>query len=172
MYQRAPNNTAEGFAKCEPIRLRSDQLYTALCQTLGVTGLPLRPSEGRRSPYEMQRMDAGREEFARIFGFDPSTPRDELTGSIPEALFMMNSSLLSRVIATPDNANLITRISTTVLAEEDIVAELYLSSLGREPTEGELKIAMEHLKTSSNLREGLEDLLWALLNSPEFFTRR
>ena len=117
-------------------------------------------------------MDAGREEFARIFGFDPSTPRDELTGSIPEALFMMNSSLLSRVIATPDNANLITRISTTVLAEEDIVSELYLSSLGREPTEGELKIAMEHLKMSPNLREGLEDLLWALLNSPEFFTRR
>lgn len=172
MYQRAPNSTAEGFAKCEPIRLRSDQLYTALCQTLGVTGLPLRPSEGRRSPYEMQRMDAGREEFARIFGFDPSTPRDELTGSIPEALFMMNSSLLSRVISTQDNANLITRLSTTVLAEEDIVAELYLSSLGREPTEGELKIAMEHLKTSPDLREGLEDLLWALLNSPEFFARR
>ena len=172
MYQRAPNNTAEGFAKCEPIRLRSDQLYTALCQTLGVTALPLRPSEGRRSPYEMQRSDLGREEFARIFGFDPSTPRDELTGSIPEALFMMNSSLLSRVIATPDSANLITRISTTVLAEEDIVGELYLSSLGREPTDGELEIAMEHLKTSPNLREGLEDLLWALLNSPEFFTRR
>jgi hypothetical protein len=117
-------------------------------------------------------MDAGREEFSRIFGFDPSTPRDELTGSIPEALFMMNSTLLTRVIATPDNSNVITRISTSVLAEEDIVSELYISSLGREPTDGELKIAMEHLKTSPSLREGLEDLLWALLNSPEFFTRR
>lgn len=172
MYQRAPNNSAEGFAKCEPIRLRSDQIYASLCQTLGVTSLPLRPAEGRRSPYEMQRMDAGREEFSRIFGFDPSTPRDELTGSIPEALFMMNSTLLTRVIATPDDSNLITRISTSVLSEEDIVSELYLSSLGREPADGELKIAMEHLKTSPSLREGLEDLLWALLNSPEFFTRR
>lgn len=172
MYQRAPSSTGEGFAKCEPIRLRSDQIYASLCQTLGITSLPLRLSEGRRSPYEMQRLDAGREEFARIFGFDPSTPRDELTGSIPEALFMMNSSLLARVIATPDNTNLITRISTSVLAEEDIVSELYLSTLGREPTDGELKIAMEHVNAESNLRESLEDLLWALINSPEFFTRR
>lgn len=172
MYQRAPNSTADGFAKCEPIRLRSDQIYASLCQTLGVTTLPLRLSEGRRSPYERQRLDAGREEFSRIFGFDPSTPRDELTGSIPEALFMMNSTLLARIIATPDNSNLITRISTNVLAEEDIVSELYLSSLGREPTEGELKIAMDFVTSSPSLREGLEDLLWALLNSPEFFTRR
>lgn len=172
MYQRAPNNAAEGFARCEPIRLRSDQLYASLCQTLGVTSLPLRPGEGRRSPYEMQRLDAGREEFARVFGFDPSTPRDELTGSIPEALFMMNSQLLTRVIAGQDESSVITRISTSVLAEEDIVRELYLTALGREPSDGELKISLEHLEGGGNLRSGLEDLLWVLLNSPEFFSRR
>ena len=170
-YQRAPNTTAEGFAHCEPIRLRSDQLYAALCQTLGVTGLPLR-SEGRRVPYEMSRMDPGREEFARIFGFDPSTPRDELTGSIPEALFMMNSEMLSRIIRTPGNTNVITRISTSVLGEEDVVRELYLTTVGREPSDGELSIAMEHIDSGAGLREGLEDVFWALLNSPEFGSRR
>ena len=170
-YQRAPNTTAEGFAHCEPIRLRSDQLYASLCQTLGVTGLPLR-SEGRRAPYEMSRMDPGREEFARIFGFDPSTPRDELTGSIPEALFLMNSDLLSRIIKMPGDNNVITRISTNVLGEEDVVRELYLTTVGREPSDGELSIATDHIGSSAGLREGLEDLFWALLNSPEFGSRR
>ena len=170
-YQRAPNTTSEGFAHCEPIRLRSDQLYASLCQTLGVTGLPLR-SEGRRVPYEMSRMDPGREEFARIFGFDPSTPRDELTGSIPEALFLMNSELLSRIMTMPGANNVITRISTNVLGEEDVVRELYLTMVGREPTDGELSIATEHIASSAGLREGLEDLFWALLNSPEFGSRR
>ena len=169
-YQRAPNTTAEGFAHCEPIRLRSDQLYASLCQTLGVTGLPLR-SEGRRSP-EMMRMDPGRDEFARIFGFDPSTPRDELTGSIPEALFLMNSELLSRILTMPGANNVITRISTNVLGEEDVVREFYLTTVGREPTDGELSIASEHIGSSASLREGLEDLFWALLNSPEFGSRR
>ena len=169
-YQRAPNTTAEGFAHCEPIRLRSDQLYASLCQTLGVTGLPLR-SEGRRSP-EMMRMDPGRDEFARIFGFDPSTPRDELTGSIPEALFLMNSELLSRILTMPGANNLITRISTNVLGEEDVVREFYLTTVGREPTDGELSIASEHIGSSASLREGLEDLFWALMNSPEFGSRR
>jgi hypothetical protein len=171
-YQRSPNNSADGFARCEPIRLRSDQLYAALCQTLGVTGLPLRPTGGRRSPYEMQRLDPGREEFARIFGFDPSTPRDELTGSIPEALFLMNSQMLSQIVATPGEQNMLTRISTQVLGEEDIVRELFLTAVGREPEEGELKIATDHLTGGGNFREGLEDLLWALVNSPEFASRR
>ncbi len=171
-YQRAPNNTADGFARCEPMRLRADQLYNGLCQSLGVTSLPLRLSDARRSPYERQRLEPGREEFSRIFGFDPSTPRDELTGSIPEALFMMNSQLLNRIIAMPGEANILSQISTTVLAEEDIVGELYLRTLGREPTESELTIAMKYLKASTQTRSSLEDLLWVLLNSPEFCSRR
>ena len=85
---------------------------------------------------------------------------------------MMNSQLLARTIATTGESSVITRISTSVLAEEDIVRELYLTALGRDPADGELKIAMAHLTSSKELRPGLEDLLWALLNSPEFYSRR
>ena len=171
-YQRAPDNTAEGLARCEPIRLRSDQLYAAICQTLGVETLPLRLTDGRRYAGAMQRLDQGREEFASIFGFDPSTPRDEVTGNVPEALFMMNSQLLERILETPNESSVITHIAANVLAEEDIVRELYLTAIGREPADGELKIAMEYVSKNEKLRPGLEDLLWALINSPEFSSRR
>jgi hypothetical protein len=33
-------------------------------------------------------------------------------------------------------------------------------------------IAMESITTNPNLRAGLEDLMWALINSPEFSSRR
>lgn len=171
-YQRAPDHAAEGFAHCEPIRLRSDQIYAALCQTLGVESLPLRIIDGRRYAGAMQKLDAGREEFANIFGFDPSTPRDEVTGNIPEALFLMNSQLLERILATPGESSMITHIATSVLGEEDVVREMYLNALGREPAAGELKIAMESITSNPNLRAGLEDLMWALINSPEFSSRR
>ncbi|MCA9066708.1 MAG: DUF1549 domain-containing protein, partial [Planctomycetaceae bacterium] len=46
-YQRASNPDGEGFARCEPIRLRSDQLYSAVCQALDVESLPLRLTSGR-----------------------------------------------------------------------------------------------------------------------------
>jgi hypothetical protein len=120
----------------------------------------------------MSRQDPGREEFGRIFGFDPSTPREELTGSIPEALFLMNSRLVSSVVSSRDPENTLSLISRTVLADEDIVAELYLTTVGREPTDAEVQVAASHIAASDSVREGLEDIFWALLNSPEFSSRR
>jgi Protein of unknown function (DUF1549)/Protein of unknown function (DUF1553) len=173
-YQRAPDNSSEGFARSEPARLRSDQLYTALCQALGVSGIPIRsaPGRGNGGGYRRRGKDPARDEFSRVFGFDPSTPRDELTGTIPEALFMMNSGVISRLITDRSADSLITRIGTQVLTEEDMILELYLNAVGREPMENELATAMEHVQTADSIREGLEDVLWALVNSPEFSSRR
>ena len=170
VYQRAPDNKAEGFAHCEPMRMRSDQLYAALCQTLGVTDLPLRPADvkynqGRRSSRP------GRDEFARVFGFDPSTSRTDLTGSIPESLFLMNSPIINRLITGSPKAGTITRLSRDLSSPDDMISELYLASIGREPTDGELEVARSYLKSDSQ-RTGLEDVLWALVNSPEFQSKR
>jgi hypothetical protein len=171
VYQRAPDATAEEFAHCEPMRLRSDQLYAALCQALGVTSIPVRNTSGGRN-FGGRAGDPGRAEFARVFGFDPSTPRDELTGTIPEALFLMNSGVIGQLISNRGPENLITRIATEVLTEEDMVSELYLNAVGREPMTRELQTAMQHLQSAQSIREGLEDILWALVNSPEFISRR
>ena len=120
----------------------------------------------------MRMSDPGQEEFARIFGFDPSTPRDELTGSIPEALMLMNSTLISQLINDRSPTSTISRLSTQVITDQDVISEMYLTAVGREPTAGELKVATEYLRSAGNLREGLEDLLWALVNSPEFMCKR
>lgn len=169
-YQRPINTEAEGFVHLEPIRLRSDQLYDALCQTLNVTALPLEFS-GRRTPYARTK-DRGRQQFAATFGFDPSTPKSDLTGSIPEALFLMNSPQLHNFIKAGSVNSTIARISGQVLTDEDVVRELFLNTVSREPGATELAICMDSLQQAPNRTEGLEDILWSLLNSTEFQSRR
>ncbi len=169
-YQRPVNTEAEGFVRLEPTRLRSDQLYDALCQTLNVTSLPLEFT-GRRTPYARDQ-DRGRTQFAATFGFDPSTPRSDLTGSIPEALFLMNSPQLHNFIKVDSPNSTIARIIRQVLSDEEVVRELYLNTLSREPTEREVSVCLEFVSKAPTRREGFEDILWSLLNTSEFQSKK
>ncbi|MBO0698054.1 MAG: hypothetical protein J2P46_06655, partial [Zavarzinella sp.] len=50
----------------------------------------------------------------------------------------------------------------------DAVEELYLASLSRPPTADEKAKTLDYVGHQSNKQQGLEDVLWALLNSKEF----
>ncbi len=169
IYQRDINSAADGFARMEPERLRSDQLYAVLCQSLGVDGMQL-PVQNRRR--YGRGGDPGRRAIDATFGFDPSTPRDEVAATIPQALFLMNSPQIDRLISARDAESPIARILETVSDEADAVRELYLAVLGREPTADELAICQEYLSGAGTVTEGLEDVLWALLNSSALQTKR
>ena len=52
------------------------------------------------------------------------------------------------------------------------VRKLYQRVLAREANDGEVSLAVEHLKKLGNREAAFEDLLWALVNSAEFTTRR
>ncbi len=81
------------FAAASPTRLRSDQIYHALQEALGTGSLIERRGPQGRNPGGMMAApgDAGRIVFNQLFGFDPSTPQDDVMGTIPQALFLMNS---------------------------------------------------------------------------------
>ncbi|WP_406700640.1 DUF1549 and DUF1553 domain-containing protein [Singulisphaera sp. Ch08] len=58
----------------------------------------------------------------------------------------------------------------TPIDSEKMIREAYLRTLGRNPAENEVAIALDHLKQVKNEGDGLRDLLWALLNTKEFIT--
>lgn len=81
-----------------------------------------------------------------------------------QRLHLLNSTHILRKIGN---------LRTTAGGNRDAaetVNRLYLTILSRYPTNGERSIAQMHLGTEAgkNNRAGIEDLAWALMNSPEF----
>jgi hypothetical protein len=155
-------------------RLRGDQLFAALTQVLGVSEQALGGSgRGRFASGAGPFGAAGpRAAFNRTFGFDPSTPRDDVSGSIPQALFLMNSPGINTAIDANRPGTVLNRLLSDIQEDKAAVVELYLRCLSREPKAGELKTCLEHVSKTKDRREAFEDLLWALVNSTEFQHRK
>ncbi len=105
------------------------------------------------------------------FNFDPSTPADEVEGTIPQALLLMNNPQINQKVRAVGQ-NLLARVLKAYPEDEDAVRVLYLRTLARRPTERERDRCREYLTKVGNRNEAFEDLLWVLLNSTEFQTRR
>src|SRR5262249_18836837 len=109
--------------------------------------------------------------FDRLFGIDPSTPSEEVMGSIPQALFLMNGPLVSRFTqARP--GTVLGDILTSTFDNREALSAPYLRVLSRQPTSSELEICGRYLATVGDRREAFEDIYWSLINSTEFLTRR
>ena len=107
-----------------------------------------------------------------MFGFDPSTRRDEVAGSIPQALAMMNSQQIAAGLEGERRGTMLGKLLTEEKNDEAVVVELYLRTLSREPTRKEVATSLLHVKKMGSRAEGFEDVLWALLNSAEFAHRK
>jgi hypothetical protein len=86
--------------------------------------------------------------------------------NIAQALHLLNSDFLNRKIALPSG-----RIEKLLRAKKptsDVIQELATVTLCRPLRPDELKRVTLHLKQAPTIREGLQDLLWSLLNSREF----
>lgn len=157
-----------GSSALAATRLDADQIYGALRAALNVTRLGTR---GQRNigPYSIPSFE--RQAFSDVFGEDPSTPKADVLGSIPQALAMMNSSFIERGIAANGRTRLADLLET-FRDNRDVTTELYIAVLGREPNAEEVAIAISYLNDVGNRNEAFEDIYWALINSAEFINRR
>jgi hypothetical protein len=178
-YQREsrPRREADGtpFVANVAQPLRSDQLFNAILTALDA-GEPTdannrrgRPGDGG-PPYG--RNASVRQAFEVAFGYDPSDPRETVVSSIPQALAMMNGVRLNLAVRAAGPGTMLGRHLDQVKDDDALIAELYLKTLSREPTNAELKSALAYCKETNNRAAVFEDLLWALLNSSEFSHRR
>jgi hypothetical protein len=70
-----------------------------------------------------------------------------------------------------DDQGRVAKLVAANAAPEQIVNELYLVALAREPNASEMAAATDHLNRAPNRREAAEDLGWVLINSKEFLFR-
>lgn len=168
MQKRTDDQLNTPFAAQSPTRLRGDQIFTALTQVFGVEDLQASRSAGGR------RYGGGgnaRAQFKSLFTFDPSVSQEEITGDVPQALFMMNADAINNLLGTDRNTRL-AQIARDFPDNKHAVQELYLLTLSREPSPSELKICLDYFQETANRTDALEDLMWSLLNSSEFITKR
>jgi len=84
----------------------------------------------------------------------------------PQVLHLMNSPEVNRKLRL-DTARP-AKLAAGPLTNDQIVEEAYLLAYCRFPTDAERKAAVEFLPAKGARRQAVEDLFWAILNTPEF----
>lgn len=88
-----------------------------------------------------------------------------------QSLYVRNDAEMLSQLTRPDGwlAEMKQRIFDDA-ARKELIREAYLRTLSRQPEESELQDSLEYLQTTKTVQEGLQDLMWALLNTQEFIT--
>lgn len=89
------------------------------------------------------------------------------TPNIAQALHLVNGSFINGKISRPGGR--IDQLFRAKVALPQMVDELYLASLSRPPTGEERHAALELVRQAPTPRAGIEDLLWTLINTREFY---
>jgi hypothetical protein len=160
------------FAASCTQRLRGDQLFNALSAALGIDESDVQRRRGGAKAALRYAANGPRGQVNQTFGYDPSDRRDEVAGSIPQALFLMNSAELNRAVSVRNPRGTLGQLLDREPKDENVVFELYLRTLAREPKTAEVKKCLDYVHELSDRTVAFEDIQWALINSTEFLYRK
>ncbi len=150
-------------------RLRAEVLHDAVCD---ITGVPSKfsamPQGARANQIWTHRVESL---FLDTFGRpDPNKdPPCERTpeSTVTQTLHLMNDSAVNTKV-TSDQGRA-AKLAASETPVDEILNELYLSIYARYPDEAELQFARGLYEVEgTSRRRATEDLMWALLNTPEF----
>jgi hypothetical protein len=161
------------FARRFIRRLPAEQVWDAICQATGVFTEMSSGDFGSKVKYAMQivspdDLDPKVHEVLASFGIDDRTlGARSLGSSIVQASILMNSMLVKEKIRIQEKSRLNGLLNADPPKNNaEVVEELFLATLARFPTKAESEFGTRLL--AENHARGAEDLLWVLLNKPEF----
>ncbi len=157
------------FSHAKVRLLSAEQLLDAISQVAGVPEPLFNLPPGTRA---VQIPDGEfPHEFLRTFGQPPRSVACECErgsdSTLEQALQIVGGRTVHGKIIAPKNR--IGRLLDAGASDEALVDELFVATLGREPAEPERQLALSRLTArKDDRRRAAEDLLWSLLNHPEF----
>ncbi len=174
VYQRAaeltPSRDQDGMLLTHrvPRRLSAEVLLDAVNQACGTSeGFTGLPEATRAAELPDPTVPS---HFLTTFGRPVrNSPCDCSRSSLPDlsqALLLLNSPTLHGKLTHPQS-----RLALLLAAnktDDEIQNELYLAALSRLPTDEERQTIRDLLATAAAKPEAWQDLLWTLINSPEF----
>lgn len=177
-YQLSERKAAESpnddkyFARIRPRLLSAEQLLDAVSD---VTGVPERFAGMPIGVRAVQLPDGDAQHpFLKAFGQParelPCECERDGEANLTQALQLMAGPTVSAKVRDPKNR--IAVLMAEKLSDTEILETLFLATFGRLPRTEEIELAKAHMNAAGERRRGLEDVVWALLNSPEFMFRR
>jgi len=169
-YQRSSGTNefnaddAELFSHMKIRRLNAEQLQDAigyLCGTLK----PLTAETKNRSEFATQRLFPEQSQFLKAFGQPERTSActcDRVSDpTVDQGLELMNGASVRNRIAKSVDRYL-------PINENQRIDELYLVAFARFPNEKERIAIQKFMATRTDPKQGIEDLVWVLINTREF----
>ena len=172
-YQRScePNATnrldTTNFSHAAVRRIRAEVLLDVLAQVTDTTnkfpGLPdgaraVQVADGRTTNYFLTT-------FGRATREDVCSCAVSMDPSLSQALHLLNGDVGNDRIR---QGNLIGKWIDEGLTDSQIIDRLIIRCYGRQPLERERIELVTDMQIQEERRQGLEDIFWAILNSPEF----
>ncbi len=149
----------------------AEQLFDALCYVTEVpekfAGMPLGTRAAQLPDGETNHP------FLKTFG----QPARELAceceresdSNLAQALQLINGPAVNDRLRNP--ANRVGRLIAAKKTDREILGELFLVTLSRQPNESETQAMLQHVTAAMDKRRAWEDVHWALINSKEFLFR-
>lgn len=113
--------------------------------------------------------NTSREEFLAQFR-TPSGTSTEYQGGIPQALTLMNGTLIGDATGLA-SSGLLKSLEAPFFTDDQRIEVIYLATLSRPPSKTEWELLREYVNDRDEgvgVQEPLADILWALLNGAEF----
>src|SRR5579862_9819873 len=164
-YQRQirPGESAEEhlhFAAAYPKRLAADALWDSLIGALGPIGGGGPPGGARpMGPFGGGAFGA-EGQFKLLFAIDPSLKADEVEGSIPQALMLMNNPAINQRMRGEGNT-MLARILKEHARDAEALDALYVQVLARKPSASKRSKCEKYIGKVGARREAFEDIIWA-----------
>jgi hypothetical protein len=158
------------FSRHYRVRLSAEVLHDAIVDITHVpTSFGAMPEPSRANQIWTHRVGSI---FLDTFGRpdpnqDPPCERLEQS-TVTQALHLMNSPVLQKKFSS--DSGWAKSLSETDLNNKEVAERLYLAIYGRFPSDAERQVVDGWLtREGTERRQATEDLMWALINSPEFF---
>lgn len=152
----------ELFASMAIKTMTAEQLYDSLHRIAG--GRPAKVPNFlaiRSSLFDQQRLAfIGK---MQMRGSDAT----EFDAGVLQALTLLNGSNINAA-SQAEQSGVLIALDSPLFSVEERLETLFLGTLSRRPTGDESSLFAAHVSDSSDHREALGDVLWALLNSAEF----
>ncbi len=170
------------FARAVPRRLTAEQLLDGIGVVLGVSprfgGQPagvraVQLAGVRGGGHRYSRPESG-DRFLSLFGKPGriQTCECERLGetTLAQTMEMVGGVVVSELLSRSDNC--ISESLRSGESTEVFVESLWWRALCRPPAAEELRAMVQHVASQPDRRRGLEDVVWAVLNSNEFLLRQ